>query len=62
MISKIEIVKLNELPPLVHQLLKLSVDQNNTLLFSSLSKYFTHHYDTLQKSNQETDAIGNNTL
>lgn len=55
--SKLKTVDLlNELPPLVHQMLKLGSEHNSILLFSSLSMYFAHSYASLtdDNSSQET--------
>lgn len=56
-----ETVSLSELPPLVHQMLKLSAEHNSTLLFSTLSKYFKELYDSVDESSQtqeSSDLIG----
>lgn len=53
--SKLMTANLNELPPLVHQMLKLGAEHNSTLLFSTLSKYFNDSYDSVDdNSSQET--------
>lgn len=53
--SKLMTVSLSELPPLVHQMLKLSAEHNSTLLFSTLSKYFIQSYNSVDdNSSQET--------
>ncbi|KAK0173374.1 hypothetical protein PV328_006584 [Microctonus aethiopoides] len=53
--SKIDEVKHHELPPLVHQLLRLSDKQDGRLVIGTLQKYFTNIY--AQAPNEVNDAM-----
>lgn len=59
--DKLSDVESNELPPLVHQLLRLCSNQGVRLLLSSLQKYFAKKYleagDT--QSTESYEEIGN---
>lgn len=54
--SKLMTTQLSELPPLAHQMLKLGCEYNSTLLFATLSKYFTENYTNVsdETNSQET--------
>lgn len=39
-------VELDQIPSLVHQMLRLGLENNSTLLFASMSKYFCKLYNT----------------
>lgn len=57
--NKLMSIELNELPPLTHQLLKLGTDYNSTLLFTTLSRYFSQMYASLSKENDSEDMVEN---
>ncbi|KAJ8664238.1 hypothetical protein QAD02_005900 [Eretmocerus hayati] len=60
--SKLVTLDLNELPPLVHQMLKLGSSHNGVLLFSTLSKYMTKNYISAlgsADSEEMTESITN---
>ncbi|KAL7305316.1 hypothetical protein TKK_0002446 [Trichogramma kaykai] len=48
--NKMMIVDLSELPPLVHQMLKLGSEHNITLLYSKLARYFAKNYSNACRS------------
>lgn len=49
--------ELSEIPPLIHQLLRLNDDSR--LLLNTLQKYFSHKYDEAsQQSDVDFDSIG----
>lgn len=60
--SKMMEINLNELPPLVHQMLKLGSDYNSLLFFSTLTKYFIKSYESVNaevNSEDMSDSISN---
>jgi hypothetical protein len=56
--SKLMTIDFNELPPLVHQMLKLGYDHNTILLYSTLSKYFSLKYASLSDTT-DSDKTSN---
>ncbi|XP_011502172.1 PREDICTED: Fanconi anemia group I protein homolog [Ceratosolen solmsi marchali] len=59
--SKLMTIDFNELPPLVHQILKLGYNGNSILLFSTLSKYFAKEYASLS-NNADSDDTSNSII
>ncbi|XP_014217237.1 Fanconi anemia group I protein homolog [Copidosoma floridanum] len=55
--SKLMLVEPDELPHLANQLLKLASENNSTLLFASLGKYFSQNYNSVaDETNDQEDS------